>query len=404
VNTLKLQNNTTLKHFKTDKFNTANIAVLIRRRLNRDEVTKNALIPMILKRGCEKHPDFKSLTVKTEDMHGALFDTSVIKKGEEQLLQFYIEVNNDTESLNDGLEFLSEVMLHLLVYDGGFDEGYTETEKENLRRQIADRPNDKREYAKNRCLEEMCRDEPFGIYGDGYAEDIDALNAENLYAHYVHMLQNSPILFFVTGKTETNELAEKIDGLFNFETNIRRVSEHADVAQGKLCIGIRTDVKSSGDGFYALLCANEILGGGPDSRLFSVLREKESLCYYASSFVYRFKSIIMIESGLNATEYDKAVDIIKYQLEELKNGGIGEDELQKAKTGLVKRLRSIFDDGQAMLDFYLSQQLLTDGDLIDDATARINGLTAQDCTSALANARIDTIYFLANENKTNEDN
>lgn len=399
---------------KSDKFKTVSVAMLIRRKLDKSEVTKNALIPRVLKRGSVKYPDLQSIYKKTEEMYGAVFEAAIIKKGEEQIIQFYLELLDESEALNDGLEFLKEVTLSPLTRENCFIEEFVSGEKEKLKEHIEGRINNKKEFAKLRCLEEMCGGEPFGIYGDGYISDLDNIDHKNLYKHYMELLKSSPIDFIVIGNCDGADLSNKLKELFAVErTNIiaipkakyeygkqdvRIAGDKQNVQQGKLCVGLRTNVEPDGPDYYALIVANDIYGGGSESKLFNNLREKESLCYYINSFIYRFKSILFVESGIDEKNFDKAVELIMQELKAVKKGKISAKELKKSKISLVKRMKGLLDYPSAIMDFHLGQKMLGDNDSVEQVIEKIEMVAKQDCVKALENIWVDTVYKLLPDN------
>ncbi len=412
IKTVEINNHINLLCIPSTKFKTISTVMLIRNHLARETATKNAIIPPLLKRGCNKYPSLSEINTKTEELYGAVFDAVVIKKGEEQIMQFYMETLSrsfDENLLFDGLEMLRDIVLEPLTENGGFVKEFTEGEKENLRRTIKSRLNDKKEYAKLRCVEEMCKDEPFGIYGDGYYEDVDEINSQNLYEHYKHILLQSPIDFIIIGDCDIQKTAEKLKKLFSIKrddispipktkvvykpSEQKVIKDKYDTSQAKLCMGMRSDSPNTGKAFYALLVLNEVFGGGPESKLFKTVREKESLCYYVNSFVYRFKSIIMVQSGINEKDAEKAIDLIKSILDEIKQGEITVEEIEKSKKNLVKRLTGVYDSPQGIMDFYLTQKMLDENCGIDDAIRFISEVEQKEVLEAAKGLYVDTVYL-----------
>jgi len=409
---IKINNEMNLMHIKTDKFNTLTVSLVLRTKLSRETATKNALIPLILGRGTAKYKDIQSIQAKQEQLYGAIFDTNVIKKGEEQLVQIFTECLKTPDCVVETLSFLREAAVNVLTKGDGFLPKYFNSEKENLKNQILSRQNDRMEYSKLRCIEEMCREESFGIYGDGYSEDISSIENTELLTHYKRLLRENPIEFVVVGNIETEKIAEEINRLFSgverenaksFEKprleTIRRdapqnVTEEADVLQGKLCVGIRSSAERTGDEFYNFLLANEIFGGIPESLLFSNIREKESLCYHIRSFAYRFKSIILVQAGINAADRDRTAEMIVNQLEVVKNGEFSESVFENSKIGLIKRFESVSDYQSHLMDFCLTQHMLEDSDSIAEIVNRISKATKDGVVNAVKDACIDTYYSL----------
>lgn len=402
---------------RSKKFKTTTICFLIRRGLNRDEVTANALIPNILKRGSMDYSSLQKVYEKTEDMYGAVFDAVVVKKGEEQLLQFFIEVVNEDLSdtpkgdlVAEAFSFLNSIIFRPLVTEESFDEAIVNLEKENLRKIIRARVNDKKEYARLRVIEETCKDEAFGIYADGYLKDIDALNGNNLYEQYKKVIGSSAIEVVVIGNEEEDKLKKYLNN-FDLKTekekmflirpliNPEKKNEHVlfermDISQSKLCVTLRTESSDVGSDYYALLLANEILGGGSNSKLFMNARERESLCYYISSALYRSKPLILIQAGIEAENFDKIIAIIKEEIDKLKNAAVKKEELDNAKQSLANKFKAIEDYASATMDFYLGQYLMNDTDTLEDLHKNIESVSLEEVSAQAKNLWIDTVYLL----------
>ena len=71
-----------------------------------------------------------------------------------------------------------------------------------------------------------------------------------------------------------------------------------DVTQGKLAIGLHTGILGTDADYPALLLLNAVYGSSMTSKLFVNVREKLSLCYYASSAIEKNKGIMLISSGM----------------------------------------------------------------------------------------------------------
>lgn len=388
---------------------------LIRTKLSRDYVTVNALIPGILKSGCKKYDSRKKIFRKAEELYGAVFDAAVMKKGDEQIIEFYMEILDSDGLLKQALEFMKNIIVEPLVIDGGFNEQFVENEKVNLKNTIEGRINNKKEYARLRCIEEMFPDEPFGLYADGYTEDLKNINPKNCYEHYLELLNNSPIEFILIGNKEQNETEKLIKDVFkdlknsnntNFENievsaknrTANTVTENADISQAKLCIGIETGLQNTGDDFYKLLVANEILGGGASSRLFLNVREKESLCYYIGSVLFRFKSFILCQAGIEADKLEKVLELIKAQIEDIKSGNVNKNELDTAVKGLIKKYSSISDYPASSMDFYLAQYMLSDKTDINGFADSLKKVSLEDVAETAQSFNIDTVYVLKGDN------
>ncbi len=398
-----------INNVKISKFKTISISAVIRMPLEREYVTFNALLPSVLKRGCKKYNTIKDINIKTYEMFGAVFDANVIKKGEEQILQFFIEIVDKNGLVEKAVEFLADILLNPLIENKAFIKSYVDTEKENLKSDISGRKNNKKEYAKLKCIELMCEDEPFGIYGDGYEEDINKINPKNLYDRYCYIIDNFNIEFYSVGNLSEEKLKSLVDEYFKLSpkkvlkfnqnktflrNDVKKVKESEGLSQGKLCIGMRTDVKPDSDDFYALLAANEIFGGSANSKLFLKLREENGLCYYINSFVYRFKSIISVQAGIKEEDYEKSVSMIRKCIEDVQDGNFEKKNFDSAILGLIKSYESIVDYPQGLMDFNLTQNMLCVKDDLKTVSQKLKNVSMKDVSNIMKMVYVDTIYFL----------
>lgn len=405
-------NYSTIKIIPDKKFKTAAICLMLRRPLKRDETTKNALLANILGAGSKKYPSLHEINKYMEELYGAVFGSLIVKKGEFQIIRLYIEFTAamDDELLTLALKFLQEILFNPLSENGEFSREIFENEKNMLKDSISERINDKNSYVRLKCIENMCKNEPFGVYADGYEKDLEEINSKALYKHYEEILQSTPIEFIASGNIDgakfeklVNENFEKSNSLpLNLDCasivyEPGPASSHEEVLkvnQGKICMGLRAGCGNSGNPFYTLLVLNEILGGSGNSKLFMNLREKASLCYNIFSFLFRAKSILMIQSGVETENIDIAVQKINEQIQAVKDGDVSDNELHLAKQGLISGFKSITDSQGGVLDFYYTQHILGDSDSINDIILGIEGVKIPDVVKLAAALYTDTVYVL----------
>lgn len=416
LKTLEIGKNVKLTLIPESKFKTNLVSVYILRNLDRNEVTKNALLPGILKSGCNKYKTIGQLTDREEELYGSYLSAGISKRGERQVLGFSIlgvnEKYLDEKILGQAIELLNEVINNPLVIEGGFNEEYLNLEKEILKDSIMSVINDKGNYAIRRLTEIMFENEPYSINGRGYIEDLEDIDRISLYKHYKKILKTSPIQIVVEGEFEEDEVVNLIKEKFDFDRDeiietpkekyfkqvqkIKEIKENMDIAQGKLVMGYRCNVDYlDEEKYYSLLLGSKILGGGADSKLFINVREKESLCYTIYSTIQKSKSTMVICSGIEARNYDKTVNLIKEQVQKLKDGDITESEISNAKIAYMNSLNSLHDEIGRISDFYFSQSISRNKCDLEQIKNLINKSTKEDIVNAVKDIELDTIYFLS---------
>lgn len=413
----ELQKGINLNIIKTTKFKTICIVILFKQKLDKKYATFNALLPTILYKGCQKYNSINKIFTETEEMFGASFYTDIMKKGDNQLIEFLIEFVPEFVDLSQIVDFLNEVILHPLVQDNSFKSEYFQISKQELIDTIKNRINDKKEFSKIRTVEEMFSNEDFGISADGYLEDLenDFINEKTLFQHYKKVLQESEINIISIGNIQEevftdiikknfvdfiqnrNFVDTKYDEVLKTQSEPNFISEKFNVSQGKLCIGFRTNILPSNELFFALLVGNEILGGGAGSKLFINLREKESLCYYINSFIFLFKGVIFVQSGIDFNQFDNVVSSIQKQINNIKNGEFEQIDINNAIINLEKTYISILDYNISTMDFYLTNLLAKIPYNIEEFVQKIKNVKKEDIIKAFENIWMDTCYFMKGE-------
>ena len=407
-----------LHTIKTEKFKTNLIAIMLTTKLNRENVTKNALVPAVLRRGTKNLTTQEEINKKLEEMYGASLDCGLDKTGDNQVLKFYIETVNDEflpqeaeNMLKTSLEKIFEFVFNPYLENGCFKKEYVEQEKENIKQIIDGKIDNKARYSLDRCIEEMYKDKPYGLYKYGYVEDMKNINEKNLYEYYQQLINECKIDIFVSGiiDEETENIINNNENIIKLkdrepqynEPDIKAkksekendVQESMDVTQGKLIIGMDLDIDDDNLRFDVMIY-NSIFGGSANSKLFQNVREKASLAYTASSSYYRFKNNIFINCGIEIKNYEKALEIIKQQIEDMKKGDFTDEEVENAKKGIIASIKTIDDEQDTEITYFFSQELSKSKCNIEQYMQRISEVTKDKVVDVANKVSIDTVYFL----------
>ena len=400
---------------QSDKFKTGCFSLNLLRPMKKEEAAANALIPSVLLRGSETCPDIASISAKLDELYGASVGTLVRKKGEVQLVGFYCDYVQD-EYVDEPvfapvMAFLAELLLHPRLENGAFPEAVVDSEKLNLENAMLSRINDKRTYAASQLIRTMCAGQPYGIPRIGEPDDLKNITAKSLYAHYRDLLATSRVELFYMGSLSpeavTKVLQAALAELPRAEVfvpvgttpapaarPVQEKTERLDVTQGKLSLGFFTDITAKDPRYPALVLAATVFGGGATSKLFTNVREKMSLCYYASASFEKFKGVLSVSSGVEFSKLETAKTEILRQLEACKAGDITDDELESARGYLVSDLKIAMDSPGRLDDYYMGQILLEQDGTMEDLASAIARVTKQEAADAIQALRLDTIYAL----------
>lgn len=414
-----------LHEIQTDKFKTNLIAVFLSMPITKENVTKNSLISAVLRRGSKNMPTQEKISQELEEMYGASFDCGLDKTGDNHILKFYLEAINDNflpqadeNMLKSSIEKLLEIVFNPLVENGAFKEEYVKQEKENVKRIIEGKPDNKARYAFDRCIEEMYKDQPYGLYKYGYIEDLKAITAQELYNYYQSMISQCKIDIFVSGNisevTSIVKQNENIQKLQQREPNYKinkveakeeaqekEVVEKMDVTQGKITIGLDLHLENEEQKYDAMLY-NAILGGTANSKMFQEVREKASLAYTAGSSYVRYKSNIFIKCGIEIKNYEKAMEIIRKQLEDMKNGVFTDEDIENAKKGIISGIKSIDDEQDTEITYFFGQELTNTKTSLEEYMEKIQKVSKEDIIKVANSVNVNTVYFLRDNESAKE--
>ena len=408
-----------LSHLRSDKFKTACMSVTLLTQLRRETAAMNAVIPFVLRRGTTRYGDMEQLSRRMDELYGAAVEPVVRRIGEIQCIGFYGSfpepdyLPGGEALLGDTCALMAQLLLDPATRGGLLLPQYVDSEREKLLDIIRSRMNDKRSYALTRCIEEMCCYEDFAVSRFGSESEAENIHYKKLTRHYRELIQTCPVEIFYCGKTDFKAVSAAMRDAFSamprgeidydigtdlrmnaVEDHVRFVEEEMDVTQGKLVLGFRLGECMEEPDIPALYVFNAVYGSGATSKLFMNVREKLSLCYYASSAVYLHKGIMLVSSGIEFDKLDAARDEILAQLDSVRRGEITDDELRSAKKSVASDLRAVQDSIGELEGFYLSQAL----DGLDYGPAELAALaedvTKEDVQEIAKSIECDLIYFL----------
>lgn len=379
-----------------------------------DKASLYALVPNVLTRSSEKYPDVTSIEKKLALLYGAEISADVTKTGEHQVIKIEVSCIDDRFALDgesiteECCKLLFELIFNPRLVNGVFSQEDVESEKRLLAERLAAEISDKRVYAKNRCEEIMFADEAYGINRLGTFEAIDAITPETLYETYNEILKHSDITVCVSGgnfKGIREMLEKRICGIerdvIESETvfveaacDVQYEKEKEAVKQGKLVMGFRMGMQNENDNYAARRVMVDLFGGSPHSKLFTVVREKMSLCYYCSARMFRQKGVMFVQSGIESYNEEKAKNAILAQLEDIKNGNFTDDEIDSSVKALEDSFKSVSDSAEALDSWFTSQ--IVSGEFLypEDFIEEFKKVTREDIINAARQVTLDTVFML----------
>ena len=391
-----------------EKFRTNLFVLYFDLPLKRETATKTALLAEVLKR-----QNWSETSKQAEELYGALWDVSVVKKGNRQLLLFSME-GLKTVAVEDAISFLKERILHPMA-EGRFDEKTVKRQKAILRRKLEGLQDNKRAFAQKRVSEETAEGTDYAISGDGYIEDLEEINEKILFLYYRNILEKAEVKFFFCGdKAEKSkvlslrqEFPGKVPAIESMEqeqpkNGPRFLRETAEMEQARLLMGFSADTENS-HRQAALFLLNHLLGGSPDSLLFQNIREEEGLCYDVKSYLEPMSPYLFVQVGIRAEDAKKTGKLVLKAIEQLKKEGVSEEKLEQAKENIIRNYDGIADSSWAMVDFFTEQVLQGKPLTTEKFLRQIERTEEADMIRAANHLELRVVYLLSGKEENHDE-
>ena len=416
-----------LTALRSDKFKTGCLSINLLTQLKRETAAFNAVLPFVLRRGTRFHPDMQTIAAELDSLYGTGVEPIVRKIGEIQCIGFYASFP-DRKYLPAGSEVFEktanlscEMLLAPNTRGGLFLPAYVESEKEKLLELIRSRVNEKRSYAHFRLLEQMCCYEDYAVSRFGTEDTAESIYYQKLTKYYHSLISASPVEIFYCGSMEAskvaNILSDALSGMTRGEINyaigtdirmnavedeVRAFVDEMSVTQGKLVMGFRLGECMEEPDLAAIYVFNAVYGSGVTSKLFMNVREKLSLCYYASSLVDTHKGIMLVSSGVDFDKVEEAKSEILAQLEAVKSGDISDEELEAARRSVASDLCACLDSQGELEGFYLANTIDGLEFSPDELAALVCDVSREDVIKIASSVVLDAEYFLRGGSEDNE--
>lgn len=400
----------------TDKFKKNVINVSFKEKVKKENLTIRNFLAAILLKATKSYPDERSMAIKSEELYNIVYDSSSTIYGNYSIMNFEITFLDtkytSTELLKDSVEFLTEIIFNPNVKDNQFDEKIFEMTKEELKLDIEAINENPQKKASKLLFENMDKSAPFAYLADGYIEDLDNITNKELYDYYKNVLKSNLVDIFVIGNNLDN-IKELIINNFKINTikkpatnyylvhnkfrkRVKTVKEKEAINQSVLKIGFKFDNLTEFERKYVLNIYNYILSGGPDSKLFKNVREKNSLCYNVKSNISKIFNLMIITAGIDAKNYKKTVSLIKKELKNMEKGDFSEEEINSAKAVYNSSILSMQDSPYNLIGVYKAKEYLN-LDPIEVRIEEIKKVSKEDIVKLSKKIKMDTIFLLEGE-------
>jgi predicted Zn-dependent peptidase len=399
---------------KTDKFKTITVKVNFKRKLVKEEITYRNLLNDLLVESSKKYPTRRLLEIQTEELYDLRVSGRSHISGNYSIISFgsnfLHEEHTEKGMIDKSISFLCDLIFDPKIENNQFDKESFEVAKNALRDEIESYKDNPKNYSLVKMLEAMDEKSSISYQPCGYLKDLEQIDEKKLYDYYETVMRSDLLDIFIIGNVD-NDFIKKIitervkvntlkkPGISHFiehdkfRKNPKIAKEIKDINQSRLVLGCKLDNLDEFERKYVSIIYSFILGGGPDSKLFKAVREKNSLCYSISSGVRVVSNILIVDAGIDKKAYDKAVKLIKKELKDIEKGMLDDSDIDKAKATYYNSCKEILDSPGDIINTYVSHEYLKT-DLLENRMEQINLITKDMIVKFAKKIHLDTIFLL----------
>ena len=230
----------------------------------------------------------------------------------------------------------------------------------------------------------------------GNAPSVSSFTRNHLVAYLEDRYRNDRIYVIAAGSVDHEALVDLVRDQYDFfgdgpdvdadvQPDSRRQNKRVlskDIAQVHLCLG-GVALPYGHPSKYALFLLNAILGGGMTSRLFQKIREEAGLAYsiYSDLDFYRDSGQICVSAGVDPSDAQRTIDLIRRELRVLREQPVPEDELRDTRSQLTGGLYlSLEESGSVMNRLARAEIYDNTYSSVDETVRKLEAVTAADIT------------------------
>lgn len=406
-----------LNTIETKQFKTIQITIQFVAPLSQTGLTKRALLAKLVTGSNQVYVNQAKLATKLQDLYGASLEVSAYRQG--QLMIFAVDLKFVAPKfLPQTADLISEVQSFLQTLINKPDmtnQAVFDREYQNLTNEYRSQIDDKQTYAALSLNADYFDDPKQKVPSSGQLSDLKAISLASIWQDYQEIIMNDQVVITVVGPFETNKMKQKLQAMnlsarqtalpnLFYQQPLRKAPnkhvEVQDVQQAKLNLAYQTGIYYYQKDYFTLMVTNALFGGSPLSLLFTNVREKASLAYFASSQVDALRGRLIVRTGIDADNEAQVLQLIEQQRQLLISGKITEAQLQQAKLSLINQFITRLDS-QNFLGQQAFNQWLVPETVMDSATFKqqINQVTIKQVQLVAEQLELQNIFLLKGATK-----
>ena len=409
---------------KTNKFKTCQMEIIFKDEARREDVMLKTFLADLMTDCSSKYHSRKEVARYLEELYQASFYGLTNKTGNLIMTSFVLNFLNPKFALEqDYLEHVLalpfEMILNPAINAGDFDIKNFNVVKNRLHDEILSVGENITRVSLKKALEKLDHNSPTSYGVLGTIEELEEISPKTLAEAYQDLIASSCDIYII-GDLDMDMVAniifkyfknpvvktKKLSDLYAHNPALKRLrtyQEESKFLETNLVQIYSLENLDEKEKIITLYFYNFLLGGGGlNTKLYQLLREKNSLCYGVKSMYLKYDNLLVVQTSISKNDVKKAQKLIHQAFREMKMGEFSEEELNNAKESFIFSLNLSLDNPGGILNNYIFH-ILDDLPLIEDRIKMIEDVTKEEIVAVASKIKPNISFVLEGE-ENNGDN
>ena len=409
---------------RTNKFKTCQMEIIFRNEAQKEDAMVKTFLADLMSDCSEKYRTRKDVARMLEELYQASFYGLTNKTGNILLTSFVLNFLNpkfvkENDYLERVLALPLEMILHPAIRAGEFDIRNFHIVKNRLNDEILSVNENINQVSLKKALERLDVNSPTSYGVLGTIKELENITPRTLALAYQNLIESNCDIF-VIGDLDMDMVANIIFKYFKNSVvktkdlpslyvdnrplrKSRNFQEKSKFLETNLIHIYSLEHLTLKEKITTMYFYNYLLGGGGlNTKLYQLLREKNSLCYGVKSLYLKYDNLLVVQTSIRKKDVKKAERLIKQAFKEMKNGEFSEEELKAAKESFIFSLNLSLDNLSGILNNYVFH-IFDDLPFIQDRINMIEDITKGEIIE-IANKIKPNISFVLEGEEDNGEN
>ncbi len=399
---------------KDNKFKTTRISIKFALPMSKEIVANALVLNDLLVMSTKQYNTMRLFNEKLYDLYDLSVSSGVSQKGKLHVSEINFSfVNSEFLSTNIDDEVVD--FIRNVIFNPNFDnKDYIKNVVDKRILEVQTIYDDKMMYCIKTLQEILDNSEERIVDVNSNEEDLKNVNVESLKDFYNKMLTQANITVLIDGRSSEgfeSKLSTKLDfkssseayeylNRYSEKSSYNFVSQTQELNQSKFAVGIKLDIDKKD--FMAFQIFNGIYGGFPFSRLFSNIREKQSLAYTVASAYIPSSNLMYVYGGISNGDLNESDEVhmqtilnaLNAELNSIVSGDVSDLEMSQSKSMLLNSLKSSLDTQSANQALFYNSYLLNEDFDFNRLKNDIDSVKKEDVVRVAKSVVFDTVFLL----------